>query len=129
MTLSEITPFLSLIGTIVVGVILYRQIKSQLELLNNYKDYINTIDLNKLKQYHDMEKMSIATRSEIETQSFIQNIDSEFHHQFDEMATFTYMMLSQMTKEQRELAIRKHLTFSRKLFIELLKENDLHKNS
>lgn len=128
MTLIEITPYLSLIGTIVVGVILSRQIKSQAEILNNYKDYISTIDLNKIKQFHDLEKSSIITQAEIETRNFIQKIDSDFHHQFDEMATFTYIMLSKMTKEQREVAMQKYLTFSQKLFVEQLREIDSRTN-
>lgn len=129
MNITEIAPYLSLIGTIVVGVILSRQIKSQAEILNNYKDYINTIDLNKIKHFYDLEKSSIITQAEIETQNFIKTIDSEFQHQFDEMATFTYVMLSKMTKEQRELAMQKYLTFSQKLFIDQLNEIESQNNN
>ena len=128
MILTEITPYLSLIGTIVVGIILSRQIKSQAEILNSYKDYINTIDLNKIKQFHDLEKSSIVTKAEIETQRFIQNIDADFHHQFDEMATFTHITLSKMTKEQRELTMQKYLTFSQELFTEHFKKIDSRNN-
>ena len=44
-------PALSILANVAVGFILYRQIKSQKEIIENYKTYIETLDIKRFKDY------------------------------------------------------------------------------
>ena len=46
---------LSIVTTSVVGIFLYRQIKSQTELINHYKGYVEAIDPKRIITLHEQE--------------------------------------------------------------------------
>ena len=118
MSNSEILPIFSIAMTAIVGIILSRQIKSQQQIIGQYKDLLQTIDLNKIKEFHELDKKAILSQVKIELNNFHERNAATFGRQFDEMASYISDQLIHFTKEQREDIIKLHLPHSQKIFFD-----------
>lgn len=66
---------ISIATTSIVGVILYKQIKSQKEIIEKYKEYIETIDVKKFNEY--VEIIEKTNETKLEHEQFKHKIEFE----------------------------------------------------
>lgn len=87
------------IAIIIVGFILDRQVKSQKELIESQRDYINTTDWKKIKEYYeDFEIPSLLKKRD--------EIHSEFHKASDEMFKYLHAWLKNLESKEKGIAKR-----------------------
>jgi|SRR5690348_9387804 len=118
MSNPEILSIISIAVTAIVGIILSRQIKSQQQIIGQYKDLLQTLDLNKIKEFHELDKKAILSQVKLELNNFHEQNAATFGRQFDEMASYISDQLIHFTKDQRDEIIKRHLPHSQKLFFD-----------
>ncbi len=116
MSNPEILSIISIAVTAIVGIILYRQIKSQQQIIGQYKDLLQTLDLNKIKEFHELDKKSILSTVNLELNNHYQKMEASYGRQFDEMASYITDQLLHFDKDLRDDIVKRHLPNCQKLF-------------
>lgn len=119
MDTNLILAIISIATTSIVGIILYRQIKSQKEIIQNYRTYIETLDIDRFKKYIEtaeslsQKKILIEKENyEIETERFKSKTAEKYAKQSTEMAmliAYFFNTNSKATKDEKLELLKKAL--------------------
>jgi hypothetical protein len=103
MTIESVLTIVSCCISGLVGIVLYRQIKSQKEVIDSYKNYIQTLDINKFREYVSViedigEKRIIAERINliIEKEQNKDKLIEHYERYISELAQFLVFSVNKM---------------------------------
>ena len=123
----EYLTFLQIAVTLIVGGILWQQIRSQKSviethttLINNLKTYTDIINPAKIKEYHDLAKelsdKATLSKVDIEVHNFFKEQYAVIGERFDELASFAAAIMQEMSQEERDNFIKNNLPHCEALF-------------
>lgn len=131
---NELISLLSLATTCIVGIILYRQIKSQKEIIQNLKTYSEIIDIEKIKkmvEFQHQTTMSAAkTFLKEEIKEYITPILTEAGNEvkdlllasmgdkFNELAEFAFEYIMSLPEKEQRAFIREYFDHNKDMFLE-----------
>lgn len=105
---SILTIAIPTIATTIVGIILKKQINSQNQIIQNYKDYIQTTDWKKVKEQYEtftipeLENLHITDKLNTLRNIYIERkkYDDRVKQEFEELLATCVFCLKQLDKEQ-----------------------------
>ncbi len=120
-------PIISIIATVIVGVILSKQIKTQKEIINGYKGLVDSVNPDKIIKLHDREIDKIKADMSFDI--------NELKTQIFELATFAdeiiegfqdILKTAKVEEDFRKASIEESMPHCRKL-LEEIKQSRLQK--
>jgi hypothetical protein len=111
-----ITTGVPTVVTLIVGVILRSQIKAQREMMETYKNYLQVLDISKIKDLHEYQyKLKIKMiRKEIDMQ--LNQFSLDMKDEYDELSIFADTVVNSLPAEKQEEFISEHFPLCKKYF-------------
>lgn len=144
MELESLVSLTTIISTLVVGLILNRQIRAQSEVIQSYKAYLELFDIQKLKEFDSYRHESTILKAEVVAKKqisealegnlqskikpladqWLKEVDANFQVRFDEVCEVLYdFIIEEIQPEKRAEFIKEFLPNNEHLFLEALKED------
>jgi hypothetical protein len=133
MEINEVVSLLSFVTTCIVGIILYRQIQSQKQIIQNLKTYSEIIDVEKIKKLVEFQhQTTINAAKTFLKEEVIEMLKPKLKEagnemkdlllasmgdQFNELAEFAFEYIMSLPEKEQRAFIREYFVHNKDIFL------------
>jgi len=134
MEINEVVSLLSVVTTCIVGIILYRQIQSQKQIIQNLKTYSEIIDIEKIKKLVEFQHQTTMNAAKTFLKEEVKEmltpklkeagnevkdlLIASIGDQFNELAEFVFDYIMSLPENKQRAFIREYFVHNKDMFLE-----------